>query len=245
MNSNTSLYILLSFLAVASLFFLVLFLKNRNKKSNGEVAPKVPYRWNYPMYNDVEERVVKLKHFWSRIFYATLLISGIYAGVDIYFRVPLKSFPVNEAERMSIYKTQLVKHSLVQLEDLTKNRVILVKWMQNAEVCKQVHSKTRSYLLDNYKKSPEWLVQNRGDLYRTGQSTCEYVRGLAEEILRKCSNSACVAKLYNEIVTYLNSELGMNYPDTNLDLSSFKTRSQETKDTFSYVGWYLNNKEKK
>lgn len=245
MNNHASLYILLSFIGVAGLLVLVSVLKNKRNKSTGAPAPKIPYVWDIPRYNDVEERFIKLKNVWFRLLCLVLGIASMIEGIDIYHRQPLQGLPVTHQERISVYKNQVIKLSLKDMDALTKKQTILNSMMMEYSICKSVAVDSRKYILDNYKKSGTWVVEHKGELVRTSDDTCQYVRSLANSLLKECSDSACIAKIYNQISKYSKTYDGADMPQVNFSFSSFESHSQEVKDTFSYVGWYLNNKGKK
>lgn len=245
MNNHASLYILLTFFGVAGLLVLISFLKSRGRKSNGELTPKIPYVWDIPRYNDVEERFIKLKNVWFRLFCLVVIIGGAFEAVDMYHREPLKDLPPTNEERMALYKNQAIKLSLSDMDSIAKAQTILNQYLAEKKVCNTVVSDSRKFILDNYKKSGAWIIENKVELNQLSQTTCDYVRNLARNLLRECSDSACVARIYNQINKYHKTYESGDMPKVGFNFDSFSKNEKEVKDTFSYVGWYLNNKGKK
>ncbi len=247
MNNHASLYILLSFIGVAGILVLVSIIKNKRNKNQSELAPKIPFTWDIPRYNDVEERFIKLKNVWFRMFCLVVGLATLFKGIESYHREPLKDLPVSKAERIEVYKAQVIKLSLGNIENLTKKQVILDLWIGEHKVCKAVEVDSRKYILDNYKKSPAWMIENKAELIRISSNTCEYVRGLSRALLNECTDSACLSKMYNQIIKYNNTGDWEDKPkvEFNFEKFSFDSHPQEVKAVFSYIGWYLNSKEKR
>jgi hypothetical protein len=246
MNNHASLYILIAFFSGVLLLVLISYLRNKRGKDGGELAPKIPYTWDIPRYNDVEERFIKLKNVWFRLFCLVLVISSLIKGVELMNSQPLKAFPVAKEERMNINKSQVIKLSLADLDSLTKKQTILKAWLSEGTACKGVEENARRHILDNYKKSPIWITENKFELARVSKSTCNYVRGLARALLTQCSDSACISRTYNQITKYHQTWDSLDRPELKFNFDEFKLneRPQEAKEVFSYVGWYLDNKGK-